>query len=105
MRLNLLAHPVPLSPCHLVTLGELGQRVNRPAVAGLSQFRCPPERGRGSVRLTAIRQRLAEQKVPLSGLRAELHEPADRRQPVLWLTEEPGQRRPLAQYHLAERRA
>ena len=39
---------------------ELGQRVGRSAVAGLSQFRGPAERGRGGVRLAAVRKRLAE---------------------------------------------
>jgi len=41
--------------------GKLGQRVGRPSVAGLSQFRGPAERDRGGGRLAAVRQRLAEQ--------------------------------------------
>jgi hypothetical protein len=61
------------------------------SAAGLSQFRGPAERGRGGVRLAAVRQRLAEQEVPLADLRAQLHEPAEQRQPLLRLTEEPVQ--------------
>ena len=82
--------------------GELGQRVGRPTIAGLSQFHGSAERGRGGVRLAALRQGLAEQEVPLSDLRAELHEAAEQRQPVLRLTEEAVQGGPLEPQPLAE---